>query len=44
MPVPDYQTLMLPVLTLFASGKTSVAECIPELKLKFAITSALLQN
>ncbi|MFX0545201.1 restriction endonuclease [Roseovarius sp. S1116L3] len=38
MPVPDYQTLMLPVLKLFGSGKTSVAECIEDLKIEFEIS------
>lgn len=38
MPVPDYQTLMLPVLRLIAEGKTSVNDCLPELKRQFAIT------
>lgn len=38
MPVPDYQTLMLPVLRLFAEGKESVAECIDDLKEEFSIS------
>lgn len=38
VPVPDYQTLMLPVLKLFASGKTSVADCIDDLKGQFNIS------
>jgi len=38
MPVPDYQTLMLPVLKLFASGKERVSDCIDDLKLEFDIS------
>ena len=38
MPVPDFQTLMLPVLKLFASGAESVSDCIPDLITQFAIT------
>jgi len=38
MPVPDFQTLMLPVLELFASGKTSIKECIQPLRDRFDIT------
>lgn len=38
MPVPDYQTLMLPLLKLFGEGKTSVNECIDDLRTQFAIT------
>ncbi len=38
MPVPDYQTLMLPVLKLFAAGRTSVAECVEDLKAEFDIS------
>ncbi len=39
MPVPDYQTLMLPVLKLFADGKTSVSECIGDLTTEFSISA-----
>ncbi len=38
MPVPDYQTLMLPVLRLFADGRTSVSDCIPDLQAEFKIS------
>lgn len=38
MPIPDYETLMLPVLRLFAEGKSSVSECIPHLQHQFAIS------
>lgn len=38
MPVPDYETLMLPVLSTFAAGATSVRECLPVIQEQFAIT------
>lgn len=38
MPVPDYETLMLPVLRLIESGAKNVAECIPSLKDEFGIS------
>ncbi|MFT6606124.1 MAG: restriction system protein [Halocynthiibacter sp.] len=38
MPVPDYQSMMLPVLRLFAEGATSVNDCIEPLKAHFNIT------
>lgn len=38
MAIPDYETLMLPVLTLFASGARNVSECLPAIKQQFAIT------
>ena len=38
MPVPDYETLMLPVLRLFAAGAKNVSECVPRLKDEFAIS------
>ncbi len=38
MPVPDCETLMLPVLWLFGSGAKNVAECLPALKDEFGIT------
>ena len=38
MPVPDYETLMLPVLRAFASGKESVRDCLPALIAEFEIT------
>ena len=38
MPVPDYETLMLPVLRLFGSGARNVAECVPHIKGEFSIS------
>jgi restriction system protein len=38
MPVPDYETLMLPVLRLLASGAVNVAECVPALQKQFGIS------
>ena len=38
MSIPDYQSMMLPLLKLFASGKTSVIECLEELKLEFSMS------
>lgn len=38
MAIPDYETLMLPVLKLFADGATNVAACIPSLQKQFDIT------
>jgi restriction system protein len=38
MPIPDYETLMLPVLRLFATGATNVAECVPTLQKQFDIS------
>lgn len=38
MPVPDYETFMLPVLRLFAEGAKNVSECIPRLKDQFGIS------
>jgi Restriction endonuclease len=38
MPVPDYETLMLPVLRLIASGAKNVGECVPTLKEEFGIS------
>lgn len=38
LPVPDYQTLMLPVLKLFAQGKASISECLDDLKREFDIS------
>lgn len=38
MTIPDYETLMLPVLKLFASGARNVAECLPAIKNEFSIT------
>jgi restriction system protein len=38
MPVPDYQTLMLPVLEGFAAGCERVQDLLPELRAEFGIT------
>jgi restriction system protein len=38
MPVPDYETLMLPVLKAFASGAKSVNDCLPHLIREFHIS------
>lgn len=38
MPIPDYQTLMLPVLRLFAEGARNVGECAPRLQVEFNIS------
>jgi len=38
MPIPDYETLMLPVLQLFANCKQNVSEYLPELRAQFDIT------
>ncbi len=39
MPVPDYETLMLPVLKLFGAGAASnVGDCIPHLRREFSIS------
>ena len=38
MPIPDYETLMLPVLKAFAAGAKSVNECLPGLIREFGIT------
>lgn len=35
MPIPDYETLMLPMLRLFSDGAANVAECVPKLKEKY---------
>lgn len=40
MPTPDYQTLMLPVLRLFAEGARNVRECVPAIKQQFGISDA----
>jgi len=44
MPVPDYETLMLPVLRLFASGARNVAECVPHIQSEFAISDEEAQE
>jgi restriction endonuclease Mrr len=38
MAIPDYQTLMLPVLRVGAAGETSVRECIEQLAKQFRLT------
>jgi restriction system protein len=38
MPIPDYETLMLPVLRAFESGAKSVNECLPLLIRDFGIS------
>lgn len=38
MPIPDYQTLMRPVLKCFADGARNVAETLPHLMAEFGIT------
>lgn len=38
MAIPDYETLMLPVLKLFSSGAKNVSECLPAVKREFGIT------
>lgn len=38
MPIPDFQTAMLPVLRSFDAGAKSVAETLPALRTEFAIT------
>lgn len=40
MPVPDYETLMLPVLRLFGEGARNVSGCLPAIQRDFAITEA----
>lgn len=38
MPIPDYETLMLPVLRLFADGAGSVSDCLPRIREEFNIS------
>ncbi|WP_082992382.1 winged helix-turn-helix domain-containing protein [Erythrobacter sp. QSSC1-22B] len=38
MPIPDYKTLMLPVLKLFADGKTTVKDFLPFIEASFNIS------
>lgn len=38
MPIPDYETMMLPVLKAFASGAKNVNDCLPELIKQFGIS------
>ena len=44
MPVPDYETLMLPVLRLFNDGAKNVSECLPEVRRQFDITEEEAQE
>lgn len=38
MPIPNYETFMLPVLRLFGEGAKNINECLPKLKDEFGIT------
>ena len=38
MPIPDYQTLMLPVLRLAAHGETSQSRCVEKLADEFELS------
>jgi restriction system protein len=38
MPIPDYETLMLPVLRQFSEGAKNVSECLPAIREQFDIT------
>lgn len=38
MPIPDFQTLMLPLLKLFGEGNINVAQCLPALQREFNIS------
>ena len=38
MAIPDYQTLMLPVLRRFGEGATNIADCLPKIVEEFGIT------
>ena len=44
MPIPDYQTLMLPLLKLLAEGHDSVSGCIPALRRQFDISDSEAQE
>lgn len=44
MPIPDYQTLMFPVLRAFCDGPTSVKSILPMLREEFAITDEEAQE
>ena len=39
MSVPDFQTMLLPILKLFADGQTSIKGCIPHVIEEFGITT-----
>lgn len=38
MPIPDYETLMLPTLRLFADGAPNVAAIVPKIQQQFSVT------
>jgi restriction system protein len=38
MPIPDFQSLMLPLLRLLGDGKADVAQCLPALQQEFSIS------
>ncbi len=38
MPIPDYETLMLPVLELIGNDAKNVSDCLPGIKARFHIT------
>lgn len=38
MPVPDFQSLMLPLLKLLGDGNTNVAQCLPALQKEFNVS------
>jgi restriction system protein len=44
MPIPDFQTAMLPVLRAFNDGAKSVADVLPTLRAEFAITDEEAQE
>jgi restriction system protein len=44
MSVPDFQSLMRPVLELFAEGKTSIKDCIEPLKVRLDISDEEAQE
>ena len=44
MPIPDFQTAMLPVLRAFKDGAKSVADVLPALRNEFAITEEEAQE
>ena len=44
MAIPDYQSLMLPVLRLAAEGETSTAGCIERLASELALTGEELSE
>ena len=43
MPIPDYETLMLPVLRAFGNGAQSVKDCLPALIAEFGLTEDEVQ-